>query len=74
MAELDFCDGSDGDFDGRDGDGSASKDLDLPCHRFMADGPAGRNRHHGIFLSSTFLDLVYFWICYSFGSERETGD
>ena len=52
MAELDFCDGS-------DGDGSASKDLDLGCHRFMADGLGGRNRHHGTFLSSRFLDLIF---------------
>ena len=36
-------------FDGGDGDGSASKDPDLGCHRFMADGLGGRNRHHGTF-------------------------
>ena len=47
-------------FDGSDGDGSPSKDHNLGCHRFMADGLGGRNRHHGIFLSSRFLDPFLF--------------
>ena len=35
-------------FDGSDGDGSPSKDHNLGCHRFMADGLGGRNRHCSI--------------------------
>ena len=66
MAELDFCDGS-------DGDGSASKDLDLGCHRFMADGLGGRNRHHGILLSTIFRSYTFGSCDVSFGPDFDSG-